>query len=63
MFRKVLYNTSQWLGIAAGRDNCCVCPQPLINKDIQVKDKKQKPKDACAGTATESELRPIVEGS
>jgi len=35
------------LGIAAGRDNCCVHPQPLLNKVIKVKDNKQKPKDAC----------------
>jgi len=27
--------------------HCCVRPQPLMNKDIKVKDNKQKPKDAC----------------
>jgi len=27
--------------------HCCVRPQPLLNKDIKVKDNKQKPKDAC----------------
>ena len=27
--------------------HCCVRPQPLMNKDIKVKDNKQKPKGAC----------------
>jgi hypothetical protein len=38
---------TQRLGIAAGRDSCCVRPQPLLNKDIKVEDNKQKPNDAC----------------
>ena len=37
--------------------HCCVCPQPLMNKDIKVKDNKQKPKGACpAQTEADSEL-------
>jgi len=39
--------------------HCCVCPQPLKNKDIKVQDNKQKLKDACpARTAADSELQP-----
>jgi len=39
--------------------HCCVCPQPLLNKDIKVKDNKQKPNDACpAQTEADSELEP-----
>jgi len=41
--------------------HCCARPQPLLNKDIKVKGKKQKPKDACpAGTAADSELQPKI---
>jgi len=32
-----------------------------MNKDIKVKDNKQKPKDACpAGTEADSELQPKI---
>ena len=41
--------------------HCYVCPQPLMNKDIKVKDNKQKPKDACpAETAADSETPPKI---
>jgi len=37
--------------------HCCVRPQPLLNKDIKVKDNKQKFSDACpAETEADSEL-------
>ena len=39
--------------------HCCVRPQPLMNKDIKVKDNKQKPKGACpARTVADSDLQP-----
>ena len=39
--------------------HCYVRPQPLMNKDIKVKDKKQKPKGACpAQTEADSYLQP-----
>ena len=34
--------------------HCCVCSQPLMNKDIKVKDNKQKPTGACP-TETEAD--------
>jgi len=41
--------------------NCCVRPQPLLNKVIKVKDNKQKPKDACpARTEADSEPQPKI---
>jgi len=41
--------------------HCCVCPQPLLNKDIKVEDNKQKPKGACpAGTEADSEPQPKI---
>jgi len=41
--------------------HCCVRPQPLLNKDIKVKDNKQKPKDAChAETEADIELQPKI---
>jgi len=41
--------------------HCCVRPQPLLNKDIKVKDDKQKPNDACpAETDADSELQPKI---
>jgi len=41
--------------------HCCVRPQPLMNKDIKVKDNKQKPKDACpAETEADSEPQPKI---
>ncbi|MDZ4809066.1 MAG: hypothetical protein SGI96_12490, partial [Bacteroidota bacterium] len=33
--------------------------QPLLNKDIKVKDNKQKPKDACPAEA-DSKLQPKI---
>jgi len=39
----VVKNCHLRFGIAAGRDSCYVRPQPLLNKDIKVKDNKQKP--------------------
>jgi hypothetical protein len=39
----------------------CVRPQPLMNKDIKVKDNKQKPSDACpAQTEADSEPQPKI---
>jgi len=41
--------------------HCCVRPQPLMNKDIKVKDNKQKPKVACpAETEADSEPQPKI---
>jgi len=41
--------------------HCCVRTQPLLNKDIKVKGKKQKPKDACpAETEAEREPQPKI---
>jgi len=41
--------------------HCCVCPQPLLNKDIKVKDNKQKPKDACpAETEADACIDPVL---
>jgi len=41
--------------------HCCVRPQPLLNKDIKVKDNKQKPKKARpAETEADSELQPKI---
>ena len=42
--------------------NSLLCPtQPLLNKDINVKDNKQKPKDACpAETEADSEPQPKI---
>jgi len=40
---------------------CCVRPQPLLNKDIKVKDNKQKFKGACpAETEADSEPQPKI---
>jgi len=41
--------------------HCCVSPQPLLNKDIKVKDNKQKPNDACpAETEADREPQPKI---
>ena len=41
--------------------HCCVCLQPLMNKDIKVKDNKQKPNKARpAQTEADSELQPKI---
>jgi len=41
--------------------HCCVRRQALLNKDIKVKDNKQKPKDACpAQTEADSEPQPKI---
>ena len=43
-----LKSCPQRLGIAVRQGiHCYVCPQPLLNKDIKVKDNKQKLSDAC----------------
>ena len=57
-----LKSCTQRLGIAVRQGiHCCVCPQPLMNKDIKVKDNKQKSKDACpAQTEADSELQPKI---
>ena len=44
--------------------HCCVRPQPLMNKDIKLKDNKQKLTRVCtARTAADRELQPIVSTS
>ncbi len=50
------------VGIAVRQGiHCCVRPQPLMNKDIKVKDKKQKPNKARpAQTEAGSELQPKI---
>ena len=52
----------QRLGIAAGREFIAVsAPQPLMNKDIKVKVKKQKPKGASpARTEADSKPQPKI---
>ena len=41
--------------------HCCVCPQPLLNKDIKAKDNKQKPTGVCpARTEVDSEPQPKI---
>jgi len=41
--------------------HCYVRPQPLLNKDIKVKDYKQKPKGVCpAETEADRELQPKI---